>query len=41
VLVMANAFEISSRREVLSFKHHVEVASLSSAEADAELLVEE
>jgi len=38
---MANAVEISSRRDVQSFKPHVEVASLSSAEADAELLVKE
>jgi hypothetical protein len=31
---VARAFETSRRREVLSFKHHAEVASLPPAEAD-------
>jgi hypothetical protein len=32
---IANAFELSRRRDNLSFKHHVEVAALPSDEADA------
>jgi hypothetical protein len=32
---IANAFELSRRRDNLSFKHHAEVASLPLDEADA------
>lgn len=34
---VARAFETSRRREVLSFKHHHEVAALPADEADAPL----
>jgi hypothetical protein len=32
---IANAFELSRRRDNLTFKHHAEVAALSPDEADA------